>query len=196
MGAAWGARAAPGCPGGCDTLCMQAHGGVPSLSDRRVILDQHVAGDAGPHVRGEDEETARRFGWWPKRSTEAGARAAFDRWAAQWRSGGAVRAFAVRDAGSRGLVGGCELRIQSDGSAHVSYWTSAQHRRKGYAARALALLCDYAVSIGISRLEAQIAEDNHASRRVAERAGFTEQETFTGEDGQPMVRYIRATPRI
>jgi hypothetical protein len=41
---------------------MQAHDGVLSLSDGCVILDQHVAEDAGPHVRGEDEETTRRFG--------------------------------------------------------------------------------------------------------------------------------------
>ena len=46
-------RALP-CAGGCDTLCMQAHDGVLPLSDGNVILDQHVAEDAAPDVRGED----------------------------------------------------------------------------------------------------------------------------------------------
>jgi RimJ/RimL family protein N-acetyltransferase len=37
----------------------------------------------------------------------------------------------------------------------------------------LELLAGYAASIGVTRLEAHVASDNHASRRVAESAGFT-----------------------
>jgi len=136
--------------------------GVPALGDDAVILDRHEAGDIRAHLDGEDEETARRFGWWPARSTEATVRAAFEEWATHWRRGGPTRAFAVRDRATRTLVGGCELRCGPDGTGQVSYWTSARHRGNRYATRALSLLCGYAFSIGI-----------------------------TGDGGQPLVRYTR-----
>ena len=81
----------------------------------------------------------------------------------------------------------CELRLQPDGLAHVSYWTSAGERRRGCATRALALLLDYGNSIGVTRFEAHIARGNVASRRVPEKAGFRFTGTFTGEDGALMV---------
>jgi RimJ/RimL family protein N-acetyltransferase len=72
----------------------------------------------------------------------------------------------------------------------VSYWTHAGKRGRGYARNALILLLDYAASIGVTRLEAHIAPDNHASQRVAESAGFTRAGTFT-DDGGEMIRYVR-----
>jgi RimJ/RimL family protein N-acetyltransferase len=166
---------------------------VPTLRGGGVILTGHDPRDAAAHAAGEDEETALRFGWWPARSTEQTVLAAYQRWAAQWRDDGPRRAFATREAASGDLVGGCELRIQPDGATgEVSYWTHASERGRGYAKQALALLCDYAASIGVTRLEAHIAVDNHASRHVAEAAGFTESCTIT-EEGEPRVRYLRYT---
>jgi RimJ/RimL family protein N-acetyltransferase len=173
---------------------MQRPNVVPTFSDEAVILDGHVPEDVQPLLDGEDEETAHRFGWWPQRSTEATVRAAFQRWADEWQSGGPTRAFAVRDAATRSLVGGCELRIQPDGTGHVSYWTSARHRQKGYAAHALGLLCRYTASLRIPHLEAHVATGNCASQRVAERAGFTAQDIFTDDGGQALVRYILTVP--
>jgi RimJ/RimL family protein N-acetyltransferase len=167
---------------------------VPELSDETVTLGGHTADDVPAHLECEDGETARRFGCWPRRSTEAGIRVAFHRWATEWQVGGRTCAFAVRDAATRGLVGGCELRIQSDGSAQVSYWTNARERGKGYATHALGLPCHYAASIGVARLEAHVAIDNYASQLVEEHAGFAAQNTFTEEDGQEMVPYNRALP--
>jgi RimJ/RimL family protein N-acetyltransferase len=73
----------------------------------------------------------------------------------------------------------------------VSYWTHAGQRGRGYAHSALALLADYAASIGVTRLEAHVALGNHASRRVAEAVGFTQASTFTDHDGTGMIRYAR-----
>jgi len=165
---------------------------VPELRGGAVLLTGHHPRDATAHVAGEDEETARRFGWWPQRSTEAGVLATYEAWAAQWRDDGPRRTFATRDAATGALVGGCELRINPDGAAgEVSYWTNADQRGRGYAKQALALLCDYAASIGVTRLEAHVATDNHASRHVAESAGFTESGTLL-EEGEERVRYVRA----
>lgn len=167
--------------------------GVPVFSDGVVTLDGHRSGDIAAHLAGEDEETARRFGWWPLRSTQETVSAAFERWAANWDSHGPIRAFAARAAATGCLVGGCELRIQPDGSGRVSYWTGAGHRGNGYATHALSLLCRYAASIGIALLEAHVAASNSASRRVAEGAGFTARGTFD-DHGEPMIRYVRDLP--
>jgi RimJ/RimL family protein N-acetyltransferase len=162
---------------------------VPILSDRMIILSGYTDDDVADHVAGEDEETARRFGWWPQKSSEDGVREAFRRWARSWETGGPTRTFAIRDAATGQLLGGCELRLQPDGSGHVSYWTSACHRRRGHATRALALLLHYGSSIGVTQFEAHIAWDNLASRRVAEKAGFHHSGTLTDEHGALMIRY-------
>lgn len=73
----------------------------------------------------------------------------------------------------------------------MSYWTHAGKRGQGHARSALALLVGYATSIGVTRLEAHVALDNHASRRVAEAAGFTQAGTFTDGDGTKIIRYTR-----
>lgn len=162
---------------------------IPTLRGSDVVLSGHRLGDAATHVAGEDEETARRFGWWPKRSTEDSVLAAYQRWAAHWRDDGPVRAFAVRASDTDALVGGCELRIKQDGGGEVSYWTHGDQRGKGYAQQALALLVDYARNIGVTTLAAHVATENYASRRVAEKAGFAESGIIT-EEGEQRVRYI------
>jgi RimJ/RimL family protein N-acetyltransferase len=162
---------------------------IPDLHDDVVILNHYADEDLPAHLAGEDEETARRFGWWPKTSTPATVRDAFARWAHDWETGGPVRAFATREQATGRLVGGCELHIKPGGPANVSYWTSATDRGRGHATRSLALLLDYARSIGIGDAEAHIAADNRPSRRVAEKAGFLPASTYTAEDGTGMIRY-------
>ena len=49
----------------------------------------------------------------------------------------------------------------------------------------------YAASIGVTRLEAHAVPDNHASRHVAEAAGFTQADTFTDDNGTEFIRYTR-----
>src|SRR5262245_40839573 len=156
---------------------------VPALTDGVIVLNAYTSADIPAHLAGEDEETARRFGWWPQTSTAAGVRDTFNRWAQEWQTGGPTRTFAAREAATGRLVGGCELRLQPDGSAQISYWTSASHRHRGYATRTLVLLLQYARSISVTRAEADIATDNLASQRVSEKAGFHPASTFTTEDG-------------
>jgi RimJ/RimL family protein N-acetyltransferase len=165
---------------------------VPELRGNRIVLNAHADQDAVAHVAGEDEETARRFGWWPKHSTEETVRAAYADWARNWHDDGPRRTFADRDPESGALVGGCELRIRPNGTGEVSYWTHAGQRGRRHARNALSLLACYAASIGVTCLEAHIAPDNHASRRVAEATGFT-QAGIVMDDGTEMIRYIRRT---
>lgn len=167
---------------------------IPDLADGIITLTRHTDDDIEAHLADKDEETARRFGWWPRKSTPDTVRNAFARRARNWETSGPVRAFAVRERATGRLTGGCELRIQPGGQAHVSYWTASTERGRGYATRGLSLALAYARSIGIRDAEAHIAADNQPSRRVAEKTGFHLAGTFTEKDGTLMARYqIRLT---
>lgn len=167
------------------------------MSDGTLVLDAFTPADADAHLAGEDEEHARRFGWHPERSTEATVRAAFDGWSADWRGDGPTRAFAVRSAETRELVGGCQLRFRPHDTAQVSYWTFPQHRGRGVATRALRLLCGWAFAeLGVERVEAYVEPDNASSRGAAQSAGFVEEGLVRsreriGDERKDMVLYSR-----
>jgi RimJ/RimL family protein N-acetyltransferase len=95
---------------------------APELRGDRIVLAAHADGDVAAHVAGEDEETARRFGWRPKRSTEETVRAAYAGWARNWRDNGPVRAFAARDPDTATSIGVTRLE------AHIATSTRASRR--------------------------------------------------------------------
>jgi RimJ/RimL family protein N-acetyltransferase len=169
---------------------------APRLTDGTVVLDAFQPEDADSHLAGEDEEQARRFGWFPRRSTLAGVRATIARWHDQWSTQGPVRAFALRPADSEELVGGCELRLGDGGSASMSYWTFPVFRQHGLATRAVVLVTRYAFdTLGVTEIEVEIEPDNVASRRVAQRAGFTTAGTIQASPGagaapRTMLRFV------
>jgi RimJ/RimL family protein N-acetyltransferase len=170
----------------------------PILDDGVIVLNAFTLDDADAHLAGEDEEQARRFGWYPARSTLETVRDAIIGWREDWRTDGPTRAFALRLASTGELAGGCELRLQRPGLAHMSYRVFPQHRRRGFASRGVRLLSAYAfASLGVTRLELHVAADNVASRGVAHRAGFTEDGVIDEVGGEastprpPMIRYVR-----
>lgn len=173
-----------------------AGAGAPVLSDETVVLDSFQLDDAEGHLAGEDEEFARRFGWFPRRSTLAGVRESIARWREQWATAGPTRAFSLRLAPAGELIGGCELRIRDDGAAHMSYWTFATYRRRGFATRAVRLAAGYGFdTLHVTQIELQIKPDNVASRGVARCAGFTEAGTIqmspgSGAEPRTMLRYV------
>lgn len=149
---------------------------APTLSDGTIVLGGYNLDDVAAHLAGEDEEQARRFGWYPNRSTPETVRQFIIQGQRDWQTGYARRAFAIRFASTSTLVGGCEIRLRDEGCAEMSYWTFPAYRRRGLAARAVRLACDYAFeALGVERMELYIEPDNHASRGVAHRAGFRQE---------------------
>jgi RimJ/RimL family protein N-acetyltransferase len=173
---------------------------APTLTDAVIRLDGLTLADAAAHLAGEDEEQARRFGWYPKRSTEEQVRAFIVRQAASWRDGGPTRVFATRLVETGVLAGGCEIRLKGAGLAEMSYWTFPARRGQGLARRAVLLACAYTFAeLRVQRIELHVAPDNLASRGVARAAGFAEVEEFFPDEearagGQPMVRYALDRP--
>ena len=149
---------------------------VPTFGDGVIVLDGYTLDDVAAHLAGEDEETARRFGWYPARSTFETVREAIRQWREDWETGADRRTFAAREAATGTLVGGCEIRLKDSGVAQMSWWTSAPYRGRGYASRAARLACAYAFhDLGVARMEVYIEPDNLASRGAARKAGFLQE---------------------
>ncbi|MEV5883338.1 GNAT family N-acetyltransferase [Streptomyces sp. NPDC052020] len=99
-------------------------------------------------------------------------------WIAEWQRAWARERnvqWAVADAADDRLLGRVALRniLLGDGVAEVAYWTLAEARGRGVAARATAALAGWALDeIGFHRLELTHSVRNQASCRVAGKTGF------------------------
>ena len=83
-------------------------------------------------------------------------------------------AFAVRDATSGALLGGCGLNQinRAHRSANLGYWVRATCQRHGIAVAAARLVARFGFAeLGLLRIEIVTLPDNLASRRVAEKLG-------------------------
>ena len=93
----------------------------------------------------------------------------------EWDSGrGAV--FAILDAADGTLLGNVSLSKldRSSGLAEVGYWTAAHARGRGVMTQAVGVVCRWAFAErDRERIEWLAGVGNVASRRVAEKAGFT-----------------------
>ena len=74
------------------------------------------------------------------------------------------------------LIGAIDLHQidWSNGCARVGYWLDTEHMGHGIMTRAVHLLVEYAFeALDLHRIEIHVATENHRSRRIAERLGFT-----------------------
>jgi len=96
---------------------------------------------------------------------------------ADW-SGGDHASWAVVDAVTGELLGSVSLHSvdREQGDAEIGYWTVPAARGRGVAALVVDAVCRWAfATLPIDRIELYHAVDNPASRRVAEKAGFTQE---------------------
>ena len=74
------------------------------------------------------------------------------------------------------LLGGASLNAPDahNSRASLGYWLAPAARGRGVASRAVRLIAGWALgTVGLARLEITCGPDNHGSRRVAERCGFS-----------------------
>jgi RimJ/RimL family protein N-acetyltransferase len=82
--------------------------------------------------------------------------------------------FAITDCETGDVLGGVVRQLQLPHRAEIAYWLVPAARGRGIATRALRLVRDWSFDVdGLVRLELRTHPDNEASRRVAERAGFS-----------------------
>lgn len=144
------------------------------LTDGVVLLDRFTDADVDALWAGQDDDYVRRSGL-PGPFTRRAIADQIRHWRKLWQPGRCGRCFAVREARTRSLVGGCILEFRPGGeeSAELSYCVFPPYRCRGYATRAVELACRYAfVRLGVVRMDLHIEPTNHASLRVATKAGF------------------------
>jgi [ribosomal protein S5]-alanine N-acetyltransferase len=86
-------------------------------------------------------------------------------------------ALLIVDARSGELLGSVGAHeIDSQGRCRMGYWVARGARDRGVATRALRLLSRWLLDeLGLARIEVHVEPENIPSRRVAERAGFTQE---------------------
>jgi RimJ/RimL family protein N-acetyltransferase len=98
--------------------------------------------------------------------------------------------FAITDAESAAAIGSIGVRWLEPGQgvAETGYWVAPQARGRGVGTRALRLVSRWTLSDhGLERLQLRADEQNPASRKVAENAGFTQ---------EGVLRSSRYNPRL
>jgi RimJ/RimL family protein N-acetyltransferase len=98
-----------------------------------------------------------------------------------WAAGTAY-AFAVTDVRSGEVLANVALRPRPEHQNHdVGYWAAPAARGQGITTEALAAVCRWGFAdLGATRIEWYARVGNWASRRVAEKAGFTVEGTLRG----------------
>lgn len=92
---------------------------------------------------------------------------------ALWDSGEGAP-FALLDAATGQLVGSCGLHRIADGVAEIGYWCAAGARGRGLATEAVGAVTRWGFeALGLQRIGWYAGLGNWASRRVAERCGYT-----------------------
>ena len=82
--------------------------------------------------------------------------------------------FGIFDAQTGGHLGGVSVNhlVRQNRMANVGYWVRSGATKRGVASRAVRLAARFAFEdLGLTRIEIAANPENHASRRVAEKAG-------------------------
>jgi RimJ/RimL family protein N-acetyltransferase len=139
-----------------------------ALGDGVVSLRPWRSEDAAALVEciDGDPEITRWLDLIPQPYTAADAR--------QYLDGLGEQAFAITAVPSGEILGSIGIRWTELGDVgEIGYWVRRDARGRGVATRALVIVSRWAIELeGVGRLQLRAAQDNLASRRVAEAAGF------------------------
>jgi RimJ/RimL family protein N-acetyltransferase len=164
----------------------------PPLSDGIVLLRPWTDKDeAAVAAACADPEIVRWIDDVPAPYTRADARAYIAASRRGWKDS-SLWAFAVTDAVTGEVIGSCGVgwQDQAHAVAEIGYWVRVEARGRSVATRAVRLVSRWSIEeCGVQRLQLRADENNTASQRVAERAGFTR------EGVQRSIRYSRRQHR-
>ena len=144
----------------------------PPLTDGEVVLRMRREQDMDAIVEASrDPETQRRLNDGPLR--EEAQRESVARVEHQWATGKGAP-FVIADARDDRPLGLVNLQLREDAEvANLAVSVFPEARGRGIAARALRLCALWGLrDLGLARVAAEAAVDNHASIRAIEKAGF------------------------
>ena len=151
---------------------------MTELTDGRVLIRPYRAEDIGAMYEAVRESVAEVSPWLPWchagytiEETTAFVMARDEAW-----KNDEAYAFGVFDAGSGNYLGGVGLNFinRIHQCANLGYWVRSTQTGRGVAAAATRLAARFALEqLRLQRVEILAAVGNHASQRVAEKAGAT-----------------------
>ncbi len=163
------------------------------LTDGRVLIRPYRAEDIGAMYEAVRESVAEVSPWLPwchegytVEETTAFVMAREEAW-----KNDEAYAFGVFDAAAGAYLGGVGLNFinRVHQCANLGYWVRSTRTGRGVASAATRLAARFALErLGFQRIEILAAVGNHASRRVAEKAGATREGTLRQRllvNGQP-----------
>ncbi len=142
----------------------------PTLSRDALVLRPFTAADVPTLVAAYSEPSIQQ--WHVASLTDFEA----EEWIASrhelWRSATLANWAITVDSTVVGRVGMKAIDLDQ-GIAEITYWVLAEHRRNGYARRAVAVVTDWAFNdLGLHRIELTHSTRNAPSCRVAESSGY------------------------
>jgi RimJ/RimL family protein N-acetyltransferase len=147
------------------------------LNDGTILLRHFEPGDVGPLLGALNDPaiTDPADLSLPRPVSRASVELLVSRLAPSWLETGSQAFVAIASASSNECVGGALLRKidRGKGTCEVGFFVVSAMQRRGIATRAARLLSDWALGLGLTRVEALALVENTASHRVLERAGFT-----------------------
>ena len=148
---------------------------VEGLSDGDIRLRLQADADLPAVISACQDPEISRWTRVPSSYGEAEAREWHER-QARARKEGAMLHLLVVDAATDRLLGSAGI-VHADwdeGRCELGYWVARESRGRGVATRAVRLLCAWIFeNLPVDRTGIHAEPENAASRRVAERAGFT-----------------------
>jgi RimJ/RimL family protein N-acetyltransferase len=156
-------------------MTMDVQPPEPALTDGVVtVRPWGEDGDAEAIIAAcNDRAIAEFLDMIPQPYTRSDADAYLEACRVGWRDGTFSNFALVVDDRAVGSMG-VRWKDLGDGVAEVGYWVANEARGKGICTRALKLVAGWVLARPeLSRLQLRAAEENVASRRVAENAGFT-----------------------
>ena len=162
---------------------------APELTDGVVVLSAMTLEDAAALAAGADAEITARLARAP--STVAAAErhigvCAAD-WLGDWSRSGATLVWGIFDVATGALAGTAEAALRfpelEPGAANLSYGVFPRWRGRGFAVRAVDLVCGFlATRTSASLAVLRIDRDNGPSLRVPERCGFRPDQQLAPEN--------------
>ncbi len=156
----------------------------------RLLLREYTLEDVPTLHRIQSDATTMKF--WASPFTEANTRSWIERAIASYESNGFGRyAGILKSTNSHiGDVGMMRVPVNGKDEIDLGYIIHADHWRNGYGIEAATAILQFGMEKKLPRIVANMAHDNIASQRVAERLGMMKELEFINARNRDILTYL------
>ena len=162
----------------------------PMIETSRLLLREYTLEDIPAHHRILSDPITMKF--WPRPFTEEESRSWLERAISSYSTNGFGRyAVILRETGEQiGDAGVMRTEVNGKPEVDLGYIIHADHWRRGFGLEAAIASLEFGLTSGERRIVANMAHDNIASLRVAERLGMTKEQEFYNSRNRDILTYL------